>query len=287
MPEGPECLIVAEAVQRWAAERGDAGGLLGLYLSPRFDRTMFRHSPMDADDFNRIYGKLDCRRVSTFGKVIFLPSDTGHCLSAQLGMTGTFTDQEDDHTRAKFYAHEDEYQDSPLCYSDIRKFGNLMLFREDAMPRNMSVMMRNAVDWRDPEAPAKLADRIYKRKDWADSEIKPLLMNQALVAGIGNIYACEALFRAGIHPRRRVMDLSEEEIARTMSRAQEIMNQSYALGGMTVRTFSSFGRSGNASKLLKIYDKVGFTCTQCRMAFVQRILQKGRNTYFCPQCQSR
>jgi len=119
-----------------------------------------------------------------------------------------------------------------------------------------------------------------------DQEIKRLLLDQRKIAGIGNIYACEALFASKIHPRRPAMSLSRSEARRLFAQIEKVLAQAIAKQGTSVRTYRGLtGEPGGFQNFLKVYDRAGEPCVRCRTPIV-RIEQGGRGTYFCPQCQS-
>ncbi|MFN4218200.1 MAG: bifunctional DNA-formamidopyrimidine glycosylase/DNA-(apurinic or apyrimidinic site) lyase [Candidatus Bipolaricaulia bacterium] len=118
-----------------------------------------------------------------------------------------------------------------------------------------------------------------------DREIKKLLLDQRKIAGIGNIYACEALFASGIHPHRRAKDLSRSEARRLFAQLERILARAIAKQGTSVRTYRVLtGEPGNFQNFLRVYDRAGEPCVRCCTPIV-RIEQGGRGTYFCPRCQ--
>lgn len=118
-----------------------------------------------------------------------------------------------------------------------------------------------------------------------DQEIKRLLLDQRKIAGVGNIYACEALFASEIHPQRPASSLSHSEARRLFVQIENILKQAIAAQGTSVRTYRVLtGESGGFQNFLRVYDRAGEPCVRCRTPIV-RIEQGGRGTYFCPRCQ--
>jgi len=118
-----------------------------------------------------------------------------------------------------------------------------------------------------------------------DQEIKKLLLDQRKIAGIGNIYACEALFASKIHPKRPANTLSKAEARRLFTQIERILAQAIAEQGTSVRTYRVLtGEAGNFQNFLRVYDRAGESCVRCRAKIV-RIEQGGRGTYLCPRCQ--
>jgi len=280
MPEGVECLVVAESIQKWAEGQDvDRAGYINFSLEELYDGVITRNSPISPERWNNYIQKFDYTKISTFGKTIFLPFDD-YRMSIQLGMTGTFSEERTEHSRVRFCSDF-----SSLYYNDMRKFGHLMVFYKKYPPRNISNLLKNSIDWRDPDAPQAFARRAITRQKWLNSEIKPLLLNQQLIAGIGNIYACEGLLASQVDPRAFAKDLLPEQLATIINECQKIMNQSYSVGGMSVYTFTNFGKQGFGKKFLKAYNQQGQLCRQCKSSIIQKIEQKGRSTYYCPTCQ--
>jgi formamidopyrimidine-DNA glycosylase len=117
--------------------------------------------------------------------------------------------------------------------------------------------------------------------------IKQVLLEGSVVVGAGNIYACEALFRAGIHPRLRAERLSRPRAARLLAALRETLSRALALGGSTLRDFrDAHGMSGEFQAEALVYGRAGQACLQCGGS-VRRVVQSQRSTFFCPTCQRR
>ena len=118
------------------------------------------------------------------------------------------------------------------------------------------------------------------------TRIKPLLMDQHFLAGVGNIYAQEALFCAGIDPRKRAQDLLKSEINKLYHCLVSILKQSVDRGGSSIDTYRQIdGRPGGYVPLLKVYQRHGKPCMRCK-TLIQRIVISGRGTCFCTQCKN-
>ena len=114
--------------------------------------------------------------------------------------------------------------------------------------------------------------------------IKLLLGDQRIVAGLGNIYVCEALHRAGIHPKRAAGSVSLDRLKLLVVAIEDVLNEAIAAGGSTLRDFMSpDGELGYFSKAFAVYDREGQRC-RCG-GTVKRIVQGGRSTFYCPKCQ--
>lgn len=115
--------------------------------------------------------------------------------------------------------------------------------------------------------------------------IKPTLMNNSIVVGVGNIYACEALFRAHIHPKRAANRISLVRLGLLVRAIQSVLNRSIELGGTTLRDFlNETGQAGYFKQQLNVYDRELQPCHNCQTT-IKRITQAQRSTFFCPHCQ--
>ena len=115
--------------------------------------------------------------------------------------------------------------------------------------------------------------------------MKTFLMNQELIAGIGNIYASEILFAAGIHPRRKSFRLKQREIEILYQTIRDILSEAVRLRGTSMRNYRDVaGQKGEYRNRMKVYDKESQPCLQCG-SLIERIVQNGRGTFFCRRCQ--
>jgi formamidopyrimidine-DNA glycosylase len=117
------------------------------------------------------------------------------------------------------------------------------------------------------------------------TKIKPLLMDQTFIAGVGNLYAAEALFRAGIHPTRAAKSLNNKERQALFKEIRDTLNEAIRAKGSSVDQYVRVsGETGSYVKYHKVYDREGRPCLKCRTK-IRRISLGGRGTYFCPKCQ--
>lgn len=115
--------------------------------------------------------------------------------------------------------------------------------------------------------------------------IKLMLLDQRIVAGLGNIYVCEALFRAGIDPRKPAGKVSGPALARLVPTIRAVLDEAIRAGGSTLRDYAQpDGELGYFSKQFDVYDRTGQPCTRCGAA-IQRLAQGGRSTWYCAGCQ--
>jgi formamidopyrimidine-DNA glycosylase len=116
--------------------------------------------------------------------------------------------------------------------------------------------------------------------------IKSALLNQKLLSGVGNIYADESLFRAGIRPRRRVVSLTREQLRKLHAAVQEVLNEAVALGGSSISDYvDADGEEGFFQLQHRVYGREGEPCLVCRTP-IKRVVIAGRSSHYCPHCQT-
>jgi len=127
-----------------------------------------------------------------------------------------------------------------------------------------------------------LASTCQNRK----TTIKQHIMNNKVVVGVGNIYACEALFNSGIRPTRKAGNISKQRLVRLTAEIKRVLDEAIKQGGTTLRDFlREDGQPGYFKQQLKVYDREGESCRQCG-ATIKKITISNRSTYYCPKCQT-
>ncbi|MFL6849368.1 MAG: bifunctional DNA-formamidopyrimidine glycosylase/DNA-(apurinic or apyrimidinic site) lyase [Sphingomicrobium sp.] len=165
-----------------------------------------------------------------------------------------------------------------LALNDARRFGSLDLVRTAELPQWAPFRALG------PEPLEITPEALKRRLAGRSASIKLLLLDQSIIAGLGNIYVCEALYRSGIHPRRAGGSISLARLRRLVPAIQDVLAEAIAAGGSTLRDFASpDGELGYFSKSFSVYDKEGQACA-CG-GTVRRIVQGGRSTFYCPKCQ--
>jgi len=158
-----------------------------------------------------------------------------------------------------------------LRFVDPRRFGRLSVARQFAAPGS---------------EPLDVAlDRFMSLFRGRKTPIKSALLNQGLLSGVGNIYADESLFRAGIRPRRRAASLTRDSLRRLYSSVQEVLKEAIALGGSSISDYvNSDGEEGFFQLQHRVYGREGEPCLTCKTP-VKRIVIAGRSSHYCPRCQ--
>ncbi len=207
-------------------------------------------------------------------------------LLAHLGMTGSFVARRADALSApRTHDHVDiqlTTRDGPyiLRYNDPRRFGSMHFFEgEDAAQPLLAHLGP------EPLTDALDAAHLYRETRRRTGPIKQALMDNALVVGVGNIYANESLFRAGIHPNRAANRISLARYARLVHEVKTVLTEAIAAGGSTLRDFvNTSGEPGYFQLDYFVYGRDGKPCRVCATP-LRLMRQGGRATVFCPVCQ--
>ncbi len=198
-----------------------------------------------------------------------------------LGMSGSLRVMPAD-TVPLPHDHVDIVLDSGMClrFNDPRRFGSLLWTADD--PLKHPLLVRRAPEPLSDEFDAAYLARIAKGRRVA---IKQLLMNSNLVVGVGNIYASEALFHAGIRPQRSAARIRRDEFAPLVRSIRKVLRAAIRQGGTTLRDYvSPDGTPGYFRQKLFVYERSGEPCRVCSTP-IRRIVQGQRATYYCPRCQ--
>jgi formamidopyrimidine-DNA glycosylase len=274
VPELPEVEVVRRGLQEHVVghriRRVDV-------LHPRPVR---RHLPGPEDFAARLTG----RRVTGArrrGKYLWLPLDDDDALLAHLGMSGQMLVQppgavDERHLRIRF-----DLGQSELRFVDQRMFGGLLLSAGGAeLPPQIAHIARDPLDpGFDREA---FVARVRRRA----SEIKRILLDQTVVSGVGNIYADEALWRAGLHGERLGSRLRKADVALLLEEVRVVMAAALAQGGTSFDALyvNVNGQSGYFERLLEVCGREGLPCSRCGTPIVRTPFMN-RSSYFCPVCQ--
>ena len=170
---------------------------------------------------------------------------------------------------------------SSLRYHDVRKFGTMDLFQTDDLESIYLMPPLNKVG-HDPFDDELTPEMLHERFQKISKPIKTTLLDQGIMSGLGNSYADEVCFLAKIHPETSTKKLSLERVAAVLFHAREVLKKAIALGGTTIKSFSSHEISGRFQNELLVHTKEN--CPNCRER-ITKIKAGGRGTYFCERCQ--
>lgn len=230
-----------------------------------------------------LVGLLPGQKVSHLGrrsKYLLFHFDRG-TLIVHLGMTGHLrldsvasANRKHDHVEIVFC------DGTALRYNDSRRFGAMLWTEGDPLQHP-----RLSALGPEPFAPEFDPAYLYRLSRNRKVTVKQFLMDAHVVVGIGNIYASEALFRAGIAPVRPVGKVSKAAFGRLVQAVVAILNEAIAAGGTTIRDFlDSEGRPGYFVQQLRVYGRAGQKCTACDK-IIKQVKLGQRSTYYCPTCQ--
>lgn len=274
MPELPE----VETVRR---------GLM-TYLPGKLIKSVsvFRERTVGYPDVSGFSQKLCGHRfvdTQRRGKYLLLTLDKGAVLCVHLGMSGRLLIAKSkapvgQHVRALIQIDDG----CDLRFDDPRVFGHLWYIPKGKRPEQIiSGLAQMGVEPFDDLSATYLQQAFKQRKQ----AIKGLLLNQQVIAGIGNIYADESLFKAGINPLRSVRSLSYLELEILTENIKQVLNHAIDLGGSTLRNYTdSRGVNGNYQEESLVYGRTGKPCHSCGES-IRRVVIAGRSSHFCPQCQ--
>lgn len=242
---------------------------------------IIRHDDIEAFKQSLI-GQV-CQRIDRRGKFLLIYFDT-HVLLSHLRMEGKYflCDKEQPvHKHTHVILELDKQEE--LRYHDVRKFGRMELLEIGQEFQHPSLAKLG------PEpTPATFSPHVIKEYlSGRTTAIKNILLDQRMVAGIGNIYADEILFDAYIHPEMSAAEITDEEIQQLYYSIISIMQAAIKAGGSTIRSYANmFGEAGHYQAYHQVYGKDGESCSRCG-TIIEKTKVGGRGTHFCPNCQRK
>jgi formamidopyrimidine-DNA glycosylase len=232
-----------------------------------------------------VAAELEGERVTALerrGKYLIVRFDSGRALLIHLRMTGSLRHappsslDEDPYRRAVVRLDDG----SAVAYRDVRRFGTWQLLEPDELDPYLAQRLGREPLERGFTA-RRLAECLAERR----APIKAALLDQRTVAGLGNIYADEALWRAQIHPLRPARTLDRDELARVARGIREALKAGIARQGASLRDYSTpDGRRGRMQEEFRVYGRAGEPCPRCGTP-IEKIRAAGRGTWYCPNCQ--
>jgi len=220
------------------------------------------------------------RNVRRRAKYLIIDLDAGS-LILHLGMSGSLRVL-DPATPLVPHDHYDLLLESGRClrFNDPRRFGSLHWSEGDPLDHPLLATLGP-----EPLTSAFDADYLARRARRRRVTIKQFLMDQRVVVGVGNIYASEALFRAGVHPKRAAGRVSGARLAALVEAVRAVLGDAIRAGGTTLRDYvGADGAPGYFRQRLYVYERTGQPCRRCRTP-VRHLVQGQRSTYYCPRCQ--
>ena len=262
MPELPEVETIARQLRK---------NILG--------KTIAKITVHDTKVVQKAVAKIKAQKINAIrrhGKYLFMELDKQHLL-VHLRMTGYFEYSRHQHGNLKYLAAKLHFQDkSQLTFHEIRRFGEFKIVTPEQIS---SLLERLGPDPVDPSFTSTVFSSVLSAKKKAN--IKAALMDQSVIAGIGNIYAQEVLYKAGIDPKRSVKNLSKTELDNLYGHLQSTLKSAIKHCGTTVQNYLNMNGAGKFQKFLTVYEK-----EQCpKKHLIERIVVGGRGTYWCKRCQ--
>jgi formamidopyrimidine-DNA glycosylase len=295
MPELPEVETVARDLQRWVA------GARIADAEVRWERTIANPQPPDA--FVAEVRGAEIARVGRRAKSVLIHLADGRVMTVALRMTGALIvaapgTPDDPYARVVFRLTDGR----ELRYRDVRKFGRIGLWEGGGLRRRRGATRGRRRATRERRAPYRVGDvfgrhgpeplarsfsaeRLAERLRGRSARLKTLLLDQGFVAGVGNIYADEALWRARLHPLRVADTLTADEVRRLHRGVRSVLRQGIANRGASFSDYvGADGEPGANAERLRVYRRTGEPCLRCGRA-IERIVVGQRSTHFCPRCQ--
>lgn len=285
MPELPEVEIIARQLRGLVVGRTVSGFRADW---PRLT---------EPEPASLVAARLDGRRIEAVrrrGKLVVLELDGGEALVVSLRMTGRLLFRDVGAADGdRFVRGTIEFADgTSLAFSDVRKFGRMILVDraeispESGVARRVSGAPLHASLGREPLSRgftvSWLTAFLLRR---ARAAIKPLLLDGRGIAGIGNIYAIEALWRARLHPLRQAGSLRPDEIVRLHEALRWVLRKGIRLGGSSLSDYvDAKGQRGRMQREFEAYGRAGELCSRCG-GEIRRIVVGARGTFHCPRCQ--
>lgn len=282
MPELPEVETIKRGLQKY---------LVGHIIE---DITVNLPKQINGDTKAIIGAQITA--VNRFGKGLVIVMSNGYSLTIHVKMTGqllyksphvskqviagnakvALTTLPDKYTHVIFHLDHQAI----LFYRDVRQFGWIKVVKSELVASQPYFKNLGPEPFRN--LPLEIfQDILMKRK----TPIKQLLLDQSLIAGIGNIYANDALFVARIHPKRLANSLSPEEQQQLFSAIEQVLKKGIEVGGASEWSYvDALGQSGKYQEFFQVYRKDGMPCPRCG-TIIESIRLGGRGTFFCPECQ--
>jgi formamidopyrimidine-DNA glycosylase len=278
MPELPE----VETIRRGLAARLEGKRILEI-----IQRRPDLRFPLPRGFAARLAGRR-ITRIDRRAKYLLIRLDDGQVLICHLGMTGRFIigqgrPEPEPHDHIVLLTEGDV----AVRFNDARRFGFMTLAAEGALARHKHLAGLGP----EPLDPAFDGPSLAKALAGKRTPIKAALLDQRVVAGLGNIYVSEALFRAGISPKRLARTVQGERAERLAQAIADVLNEAIAAGGSSLRDYvQTDGELGYFQHRWRVYDREGKPCPGCdcdtaKTGGIRRLVQSGRATYYCPRKQ--
>lgn len=271
MPELPEVETVVNTLKNMIIQEK----IVKVYVN--WDNTIDKIS---VAEFKKNLVNQTIINIQRYGKIICFELNDFFMLS-HLRMEGKyFVDEskiEDKHSHVLFEFASGRF----LRYHDIRKFGKISLIKKELLFTHPFLKDLGK------EPFTITVDELYSKLQSKTIEIKPALLDQHIMAGLGNIYVDEVLYRSKIHPEKKANTVTKKQVQSIIDNSIIVLNKAIELGGTTIRSYtSSLGVHGKFQNELLVHTKENESCVECGTKIIKTKV-KGRGTYLCPTCQKK
>ncbi len=276
MPELPEVESLRRILTRSAVGR--------TIVSARIGKLPLRRRVVP--DFGAMITGRTIERISRRAKYLLIELTGDSIILAHLGMSGSITHRHGNFDASEFNAKHDHLEfglddASRLVYNDPRRFGMVQLITRD----DLGVIAELKGIGPEPLSSDFNADYLARQAKGKKVAIKNLIMDQRIVAGVGNIYASEILFHAKVRPTRRAGKVKRGEIDLIVEYTPKVLRAAIGSGGTTFRSYrDSRGQPGAFSKRLMVYGREDEPCYTCGTP-IRNVVVGQRASFYCPQCQ--
>lgn len=274
MPEGPEVKRVADVIAKAIGTE-----FISAEIVENVEGIEHRFSREGIDRWVELQQPWQITKVETFGKMIKFDIQTPYdtlCAINTLGMAGSWVwnARQAKHTRLSFITKEDK----DLSFHDLRCYGSFKLV---SPIQAKAITDKIGHDLLKSPMPVEKWAQLQKNSKLKNKPVGPILLEQSIFSGIGNLYRAEILYLCKIHPQSLVGDISANKWTEINTTAHAVLKRSYDLGGTTIATFEADGHKGTNQVELKIYGR-----KKCPAGHkITRMEMKDRTMHFCDQCQ--
>lgn len=272
MPELPEVETFARSLRPF---------VVGQQIARAWSSGQALRASLDAGTLRALRG-VRIEALDRMGKYLLFRLSDGKVLVGHLGMSGCFLlaaghAELPPHTHLRFSFAGTDLE---MRYVDPRRFGSMRVLPSAHLATRLGLGP-------DPLGPAFTVDILHTTLHASQRDLKSLLLDQKVVAGLGNIYAAEALFAAGLRPTRRGITLCRQGTERLHGAIRAVLEQAVRHRGTTLSDrgyVDALGRAGDHQHHLRVYGRQGLPCLRCGAA-IRRTVQAQRSTFYCPRCQ--
>ena len=227
-----------------------------------------------------IISKLDNQTIRSFsrrGKYILFNLDKGH-LMIHLGMSGKINVVNIDLPLNKHDHFLLHFNNETMRFNDPRRFGSIFYLE------NLDHKLLNSLGV-EPLENSFHENYLFESSRNKTQNVKAFIMDSKIVVGVGNIYACESLHKAGINPKTKANKVSKQRYTKLTNKIKEVLRKAIKAGGTTLQDFAKVdGKPGYFSQELSVYGRENENCHNCN-GKINRIIQNQRSTFYCPKCQ--